>query len=257
MSANALTVGPNGTTNPTLNVNTNTTNAATGLNITGAAAAAGLAIATTSSGTNENLTIDAKGSGTVTINGTATGIVALPAGSTIGGSVPLTSTITSSSATAFQVGPNGATNPVFDIDASVTSQVSGLKVQGRAAGNSAGVVISVTSSGTNENMTFTPKGTGTVALGSGTGSVTLAGTGGTFINNIVTLAGGTAVTAGGAQAAAIGSSAGIGFYFGSGAPTVTAPQGSLYLRTDGSSTSTRLYVNTTGSTTWTNVTTGA
>jgi hypothetical protein len=44
---------------------------------------------------------------------------------------------------------------------------------------------------------------------------------------------------------------------GTGAPTFTAAQGSLYLRIDGSSTSTRLYVNTNGSTTWTNVTTAA
>lgn len=42
---------------------------------------------------------------------------------------------------------------------------------------------------------------------------------------------------------------------GSGAPTYSAPQGSVYLRTDGSSTSTRMYINTTGSTTWTNVVT--
>lgn len=46
-------------------------------------------------------------------------------------------------------------------------------------------------------------------------------------------------------------------YAGSGAPTITAPAGSLYLRSDGSSTSTRMYVNTTGSTTWTAVTTAA
>lgn len=44
---------------------------------------------------------------------------------------------------------------------------------------------------------------------------------------------------------------------GTGAPTLSAPQGSIYLRTDGSSTSTRLYVNTTGSTTWTNFTSAA
>lgn len=44
---------------------------------------------------------------------------------------------------------------------------------------------------------------------------------------------------------------------GSGAPTVSAPQGSLYLRTDGSSTSTRAYINTDGSTTWTAITTAA
>lgn len=44
---------------------------------------------------------------------------------------------------------------------------------------------------------------------------------------------------------------------GTGAPTLTAPKGSLYLRLDGSSTSTRMYVNTDGATTWTNVTTAA
>lgn len=44
---------------------------------------------------------------------------------------------------------------------------------------------------------------------------------------------------------------------GSGAPTMAAPKGSLYMRTDGSSTSTRAYVNTDGATTWTPVTTVA
>lgn len=44
---------------------------------------------------------------------------------------------------------------------------------------------------------------------------------------------------------------------GSGAPSHARPKGSLYIRTDGSSTSTRLYVNTDGSTTWTNFTSGA
>lgn len=48
---------------------------------------------------------------------------------------------------------------------------------------------------------------------------------------------------------------GLGIYYGSGAPTITAPQGSLYLRTDGSSGSTRAYLNTTGSTVWTPVST--
>jgi hypothetical protein len=66
-----------------------------------------------------------------------------------------------------------------------------------------------------------------------------------------------AVVAGGAAAFLATTTAGLGIYVGSGAPTVSAAQGSLYLRTDGSSTSTRLYVNTNGSTTWTNVTTAA
>lgn len=46
-------------------------------------------------------------------------------------------------------------------------------------------------------------------------------------------------------------------YSGSGAPTFTAQKSALYLRTDGSSTSTRAYINTDGGTTWTNLVTAA
>lgn len=52
----------------------------TGVSITSAAAASGVAIAAISSGTNENLTIDAKGSGTITIGGTSTGKVVIGKG---------------------------------------------------------------------------------------------------------------------------------------------------------------------------------
>lgn len=75
----------------------------------------------------------------------------------------------------------------------------------------------------------------------------------------VTAYSGTAVPAGGSAGVGVkmSSTSNLGVFFGSGAPTLAAAQGSLYLRTDGSSTSTRLYVNTNGSTTWTNVTTAA
>lgn len=53
------------------------------------------------------------------------------------------------------------------------------------------------------------------------------------------------------------STANFGVFFGSGTPTFSAAKGSVYLRTDGSSTSTRLYVNTNASTTWTNFTSAA
>lgn len=69
----------------------------------------------------------------------------------------------------------------------------------------------------------------------------------------------TAIPAGGTAGAGylLSSTANFGIFFGSGAPTLSAAQGSLYLRSDGSSTSTRMYVNTNGSTTWTAVTTAA
>jgi hypothetical protein len=68
---------------------------------------------------------------------------------------------------------------------------------------------------------------------------------------------GTATPAGGGAAAFAMGTALIGWYWGSGAPTVSAPKGSVYLRTDGSSTSTRLYVNTDGATAWTAITTAS
>jgi hypothetical protein len=78
-SADALTVGRQGATAPVLKVNAATASVATGVSITGAAAAGGVAVAGISSGTNENLTIDAKGSGTLSLNTVATGAVVLPA----------------------------------------------------------------------------------------------------------------------------------------------------------------------------------
>ncbi len=81
-SANALSVGANAATNPVLKIDASTSSVATGISITGAAAAGGVAIAAISSGTDENLTINAKGAGTVTINGTATGNIVLGAAMT-------------------------------------------------------------------------------------------------------------------------------------------------------------------------------
>lgn len=78
----------------------------------------------------------------------------------------------------------------------------------------------------------------------------------TVFNSPVRVSAPIAVQAGGIAGLYIGSGP-FGIYYGSGAPTVSASKGSVYLRSDGSSTSTRLYVNTDGGTTWTNVTTAA
>lgn len=70
---------------------------------------------------------------------------------------------------------------------------------------------------------------------------------------------GTAIPAGGTAGAGLtfSSATNFGVFFGSGAPTLSAAQGSLYLRSDGSGTGNRLYVNTNGTTGWTAVTTAA
>jgi len=96
-----------------------------------------------------------------------------------------------------------------------------------------------------------------------TGASTLSGaiTAGSTVSTTgqLSLQTSTAPPAAGATTSGIkvSSTANFGIFWGSGAPTFTAAQGSIYLRTDGSSTSTRLYANTTGSTTWTNFTSAA
>ena len=93
-----------------------------------------------------------------------------------------------------------------------------------------------------------------------TGASTLSGaiTAGSTISTTgqLSLQTSTAPPAAGASTSGIkfSSTANLGIFWGSGAPTFSAAQGSLYIRTDGSSTSTRLYVNSTGSTTWVNFT---
>lgn len=74
-SASALTVGANGATNPVLKVDASTSSVATGLLVKGAAAAAGVAVSVITSGTNEALTVDAAGSGTITFGATSTGAI--------------------------------------------------------------------------------------------------------------------------------------------------------------------------------------
>lgn len=75
----------------------------------------------------------------------------------------------------------------------------------------------------------------------------------------LTILNGTAIPAGGTAGAGykFSSTSNFGVFFGSGAPTLSAAKGSLYLRSDGSGTGDRAYINTDGSTTWTALTTAA
>jgi hypothetical protein len=91
-------------------------------------------------------------------------------------------------------------------------------------------------------------------------------TGGNILSSAVvsavgnaTILSATAVPAGGTAGAGykMSSTTNLGIFFGSGPPTLSAAQGSLYLRTDGSTTITRMYINTDGTTGWTNVVTSA
>jgi hypothetical protein len=164
----------NGTASGAVNVGSNTTPSfsvvhtteGTGVLVTSAAAGSGVSMAAISSGTDENITLDAKGAGTITLNGTGTGNIALGRSTTLAGTLVQTS----AAAAGFATGPNGNTNPVFRTVNNVSTAATGLSVTGRAA--AAGVDLTVLSSGTNENLVVDAKGSGVILLnGTGTGAV--------------------------------------------------------------------------------------
>ena len=100
----------------------------------------------------------------------------------------------------------------------------------------------------------------TISINATTGTVTVTGTIGAAITatSTVTARSGSALTAGGAAGfIATNTANSMGIYFGSGVPTVSAAKGSLYLRSDGTTTNDRAYINTNGTTTWTALTTAA
>jgi LysM repeat protein len=70
------------------------------------------------------------------------------------------STLAASS--TFAIGANGATNPAFRIFASTTNAATGLQLTSNVAGN--GVSLNAISSGTNEALTLSSKGTGGINL---------------------------------------------------------------------------------------------
>lgn len=86
-----------------------------------------------------------------------------------------------------------------------------------------------------------------------------AGTANSYLGGGLKIEGGVAIPAGGTLGVGyeFSSAANFGMYFGSGAPSLVAGKGSLYLRSDGVSNVTRMYVATDSGGTWTAVNTVA
>jgi hypothetical protein len=143
------------------------------------------------------------------------------------------------------------TSPTINSPTITNATITADTLSGYTTSNSGTIYgISVTSGKISSNLAAT--GTLTVT-GATTLSSTLATTGQPSFQT------GTSIPSAGASTAGIllSSTANFGIFYGSGAPTFSAAKGSIYLRSDGSSTSTRLYVNSSGSTTWTNFTSAA
>lgn len=193
--------------------------------------------------------------------------------------------------TTFQVTPNAASGIVARLNLTAVS-AGGPSVV--AAGTAADINLSLAAKGAGAVLFATGAGSNQASvrnIGDGTrivqidGGSTGGGTNATISVNAGSLGFGSAVvsTAGSTWAGAVsgtgaftansgtaipaGGTAGTGFNFsstanfgitfGSGAPTHSTAKGSLYLRSDGSTTNNRAYINTDGGTTWTAITTVA
>ena len=188
-STTALTVAKTGS-NYALQVDTNTASAATGIKITSAAAAGGIALAAISSGTNENLTLDAKGSGTVSINDSATGDILFGGGS---GSTGCTVT-NSTGAFACTAGGSFTT---LGLAGAITG-ATGITSSGTINFSTLSASSAVYTDGS-KNLTSTAPTSGAIGYWSRSGSTLSTTTGGdavTTSGNISTSSTGTITSAG-------------------------------------------------------------
>lgn len=174
----------------------------------------------------------------------------------------LVSTGTGTSAWS-KLAPTGTIVGTSDSQTLTNKTLTSPTINGGTLDNATVTVDSI--SGHTVSNTGTIYGGISVATGNVSLSGTLTVTGATILSSTLSTVGqpsfqtSTAPPASGASTAGIkmSSTSNLGIFYGSGAPTFSAAQGALYMRTDGSSTSTRMYINTSGSTTWTNVTTAA
>lgn len=220
----------------------------------------------TDSATATALTLFGSGANSVTIANSATN----PTIGVSGGSLALSSVInyigTSSTDYGALYGGTGA----FTVQATGGSANTALQLIAKGTGaitfgNLAETQVAViNTASTDRYITLTGSNGGNPTIGTSAGSLALsvavvaASTvtvgSNLFANGYAQVNSDDATPAGGATNTGLflGVSA-IGIYFGSGAPTVSAAQGSLYIRTDGGA-STRLYSNNNGTTGWSAIT---
>lgn len=189
-STNALSVGRQGATNPAFLVNSNIGSSVTGITVVANIAGSGVNMAAISSGAAENFTINALGTGTITLGNVSTGAITLTRATTVSAAlgVSSTTTVTAQNASALAVGRQGATNPALAVDSSNASHVNGLVVTGTASGV-APFILASGSVDTNIGIGIITKGNLpiTFATASGTNQVQIIHTAST--TNLMTLTG--------------------------------------------------------------------
>ena len=169
---------------------------------------------------------------------------------TIGGTPTFPSTVVSTTGTQTLTNKT-LTSPTINSPTITNASITADAITGYTVSNTGTIYGGISVATGNVSMSGTLGVTGATTLSS-----TLAVTSTSTLTGQVSIQSGTAPPAAGATTSGIkvSSTSNFGIFWGSGAPTFSAAQGSVYIRTDGSSTSTRLYSNTTGSTTWVNFT---
>ncbi len=311
-AASAIAVGPTGATNPAFQVDASTASGVGGLKITSNITTQGVTLSAIGTNANENLLIICKGAGVTTLdtgNSNAGTEVRLRVGnltklSIIPASTAFTTSARTSGATTYWSVTGGADTTLtastealdvnFNLAQTKQHATGALTLQRHMLINAptdgfvgASVVTDDAtlaidgppSGGTNATLTTTqalliqtrvvanstnaygmvvnaPSGAGTInGAALFVGSVATTGT--VAATGIITAKSATATTAGGLQALGFGTTAALGIYYGSGAPTISAAKGSIYIRSDGTGAADRAYINTDGGTTFTAIVTVA
>lgn len=170
-SAQAFAVGLNGVTNPAFSVDASTALQVAGLNVTGAVTGGTVALSVIDSGSSTNLSIDAKGTGTIVVGGVSTGAITLTRATTISaaltyGGVTLSNAVTGTGNMVL------STSPTLGTPTLTTPVINGISTgTGVAAASTANTLVLRDASGNvYSNNTFY----GTTATASAGGTTTLS-----------------------------------------------------------------------------------
>jgi hypothetical protein len=150
-SANSLTVGNTAPTNPVFHVDSSTASQAAGLKVTGAATGGTVAIAAIDSGSNANISINGKGSGTIAIGNVSTGAVTITPTTTHSnaityGGVTLSNSVTGTGSMVLSTSPALTTPNLGTPSAAILTNATGLPLSGHTSQAANTIVANATGS---------------------------------------------------------------------------------------------------------------
>ena len=174
-SATALAVGLNGATNSAFTVDSSTGSQVAGLKVTGAVTGGTVAVVATDSGSATNLTINAKGTGTIGIGSVSTGAVTITPATTHTGATTLSAALTYGGITLSNA-VTGTGNMVLSASPTLTGTLTAAATTLSGAITYGGITLSNAVTGTgNMVLSASPTLTGTLTAAAITASGNIRG----------------------------------------------------------------------------------